>query len=114
MSCSVCPNCGYALEPLAAFSLGDLFIDKGGAFVWWRKRPVPLTTAERLIVTTLARADGVPVRHDILAESTGSESEDPDNCAAVLISRVKRKFREVDAAFRCIETVRGQGVRWAA
>lgn len=112
MTCTVCHNCGASLEPLEPFSLGKLFVDKAGAHIWWGEKPVPLTTAERIIVIALARADGAVMRRAALAEITGSESENPQNIVAVYVSRASAKFREIDPAFDRIENVHGAGLRW--
>jgi DNA-binding response OmpR family regulator len=107
-----CPSCGASLTAFASFAVGRLFVDKGGAVIWWNERPVQLTASERLIVIALARADGVPVKRDILAEVAGSESDNPDNCVDVLLCRAKAKFRAIDPNFDRIETIHGQGIRW--
>lgn len=112
MTLGACPMCGCSLKALDAFRLGRLFVDKGGAFIWWVEKPVHLTAAERLIVIALARADGVPVKRDVLADAAGSETDNPDNCADVLLCRAKKKFRDVDPFFDRIESVPGLGVRW--
>lgn len=109
---TLCPACGHSLASLEAFRVGELFIDKGGAFVWWRSHVVPLTTSERLMVIALARADGNPIRHDILSETVGSDSENPVDVVNVFLTRARAKFRAVDPEFDNIETVRGAGVRW--
>lgn len=107
-----CPHCGISLAALGAFHLGPLFVDKGGAFIWWKKVPIPLTLAEKLMVIALARAGGNPVGRHILAECAGSESDSPANAVAVMISRANRKFRAIDPAFDQIQSVRGMGLRW--
>lgn len=112
MTCTVCPNCGTALEPLNAYRIGRLFVDKGGAFIWWGPHVVPLTVSERLIVTTIARADGIPVRRDILADVTGYEGDEPENLAATYLCRINAKFHAIDPDFDQIENVWGVGLRW--
>jgi two-component system OmpR family response regulator len=109
---ATCPYCCRDLGPLEPFHLGPLFIDKGGAFIWWGESPVPLTGTERLIVTSLARADGAVVRRFAVADLIGSESDDPGNLVAVHLSRIRAKFRAIDPAFDAIENVHGQGLRW--
>jgi DNA-binding response OmpR family regulator len=112
VTCTVCHACGAALEPLEPFSLGKLFVDKAGAHVWWGEKPVRLSPAEKQIVLTLVRADGRIVKRAILAEVSGYDGDEPNNIAAVYVSRSNAKFREIDPAFDRIETLRGEGVRW--
>lgn len=114
MTLACCPNCGTNLSSFDATRFGNLFIDKGSAFIWWRERPVPLTPSERLIVTALARADGAPIARHILADAAGSDSDAPAGVANVHLTRIKSKFRRLDAGFDHIESVRGMGVRWRA
>lgn len=114
MTCSVCPNCGWSLQSLEAMTIGELFIDKAGAHIWWGKHPIQLTASERIIVITLARADGAMVKRDVLADACGYEGDAPDNIVAVFVSRIRRQFKAVDASFDAIENVRGSGLRWAA
>lgn len=112
MTCKTCPVCGTSLEILEAFTLGKLFVDKAGFRIWWGERVVPLTAAERLAVIAIVRADGVPVKRAAIAEASGYDGDGGVNLASVLISRAYSKFRAIDPAFDCIESVRGQGIRW--
>lgn len=109
---TLCPHCGFDLESIKPFTVGKLFVDAAGAFVWWGKSIVPLTAAERLIVVALARADGVPIKREVLAEISGYEGDHPENIVAVQVSRANKRFREVDPDFNRIENVHGAGLRW--
>lgn len=112
MICGVCPNCGFDLAKIEAFRIGPLFVDTGGARIWWRESPVRLTPSQRLIVSALARAGGAPIRKHILAEIVGHEGEQPENTVAVQVTRTNRAFHWVDPSFDRIENVRGSGLRW--
>jgi DNA-binding response OmpR family regulator len=112
VTCSVCPRCGYALEALEAFTLGSLGVEASGAAVWWSGHPVPLTTAERLVLIAIVRAGGNTVTRDVLAECEGYDGDRPENNTNVLVHRIKKAFLAIDRTFDRIETVRGQGIRW--
>jgi len=113
MACTVCPNCGLDLERFAPIHSGDL--DLEAHEVRWKGRRVPLRPSGRLIVSTLVRADGIPVSRNALIEALGCEqANDPVNVVAVQMTHVRRAFHDIDPAFHAIETVRDIGVRWAA
>lgn len=114
MSCAVCPNCGLDLEPLEAFSVGPLSIDKAASEIRWQGKVVPLRPSGRLMVAALARAEGMPIRRHVLAEIIGSEGDEPGNIIAVQMCRTIATFRQADPSFDRIQNVRGQGFRWAA
>jgi len=112
MTCT-CPNCGFALERIEPFTVGELTVDGEFGDVTWRGVRVPLTPREKAIVITLARGDGTPIKRIGLAEVIGSdELLDPGNLVDVMICKARRKFRELDASFDRIESVWGVGVRW--
>lgn len=114
MTCTTCPNCGWSLATLDPLRSGELFIDKGGAHVWWGKSVIPLTASERLILIALVRADGAPMKREVLADVVGYDGDAPAQLVAVYASRIRRRFKAVDRSFDQIETVRGSGLRWAA
>lgn len=112
MTITVCPNCGLNLVALHALELGDLKIEYDGAIIAWRGRAVPMSPVERLMILSLARADGAPVRRTALADAMGYEGENPENIVAVHLARIQKRFRELDPAFDHIENVRLRGIRW--
>jgi two-component system response regulator ChvI len=113
MTCAVCPNCGLDLERFEDTQRGDLTIRMHE--ILWRGRRVSLTMSQRLMVSAIARADGKTVRRNALAGIIETEdSLDPFNVVAVLISRIRRAFRDVDPEFDALKTVWGEGIRWAA
>lgn len=113
MTCTVCPNCGTDLERFAPISRGDLAVAPHE--VRWKGRRIDLSPSRRIIVTAIARADGVPVAMMALAEATGSsDCNDPCGLVAVHLTHIRKAFRAVDPAFAGLETVRATGVRWAA
>lgn len=113
MTCTVCPNCGTDLERYGVIERGDLVVAPHE--VRWKGRRVTLTPSQRLIVSAIVRADGVPVAKKALAEACGcDERADPANIIAVQIVRVRQAFRAIDPAFAALETIWGTGLRWAA
>jgi DNA-binding response OmpR family regulator len=113
MACEVCPNCGYDLERFEPVHVGDLSIS--ACEVRWKDHLVPLSQAERMIFTAVVRARGIPVKRLALAEVIGSEEcKDPRNLVTVLLCRIRKAFQSIDPDFSGLETVRSEGLRWAA
>lgn len=107
-----CPHCGTDLTAFEPFSIGALGIEHNGAVIRWNGHRIHLTPCERLILLTIARAGGNPVKRTILAEATGYEGDDPENLIAVQITRIRANFRAIDPGFDRIENVHGVGLRW--
>jgi two-component system response regulator ChvI len=107
-----CPKCGYDLKALHDLTLGDLTILYDGAIILWKDERVGISPTERLMLMSIARADGAPVKRQILAEVMGYEGDDGDNIVAVHLSRINRRFREIDPGFDQIENIRAAGLRW--
>ena len=106
-----CPSCGYNLSSLNGIRHGALSIERG--VIYWNAHRIKLTRSENILVQAIAGGDGHAIKLSGLIEAVGSESGDPRNLAAVLVCRIRRKFRQVDADFDAIETVGGYGYRWA-
>lgn len=72
-----------------------------------------LTRAEFDLLAALVQADGTALSRDYLLEVTGSaESGSGARGIDVLISRIRRKLKDGSLASR-VQTVAGQGYRWA-
>lgn len=112
MTASTCPKCGFDLMALHALTIGDLRIEHDGAVILWRGKLVALSRCERLVLLSLARANGATVGRSILAEAGGYDGNDPSNWTAVIVHRVIEKFRYVDPGFDAIENIRNLGLRW--
>lgn len=108
-----CPNCGYQLQRLEDFTLGDLHVSGEFGMVTWRGMVPHLTATERTIVIALAMAKGGFVRRQGLIEAGGFEERaDPDNQLSVFVKRIREAFQQIDPDFDSIETARRLGLRW--
>lgn len=112
---STCPHCGHDLAALEMTNFGQLGIEDGGSRIYWQTHEVRLTRAERLIVLGIVRLQGRIISWEALCEiAPGEACADPKNVVNVLVSRIRKLFRNVDPEFTCIETVWGVGLRWRA
>lgn len=112
MTVTCCPSCGADLAALHAIELGDLKVDYSGAVILWKGKRVTVRPSATLILLTILRAAGHPVKRWVLAEAAGYEGENADNLAAIYLHQINAAFRAVDPSFGMIANVRGQGVRW--
>lgn len=112
-----CPNCGIDFLRRDDVEIGDLRASLYGD-TFWRGNRVKLTLSEAEIVQTLARAPGRYVLPDALLNVLGSAGT--TNLIAVMVCRIRLKFREAEKAmgreptFDRIESRRGcdTGYRW--
>jgi DNA-binding response OmpR family regulator len=113
VSCAVCPNCGYDVEPIGEmFRLGELSIEHG-VIVTWKGEHIDLGANERLMLLGIARLEGAVIKRPALAEAVGYDGEGSrSNYVAVYLNRLNKRFRRVDPSFDQIQNVRGEGVRW--
>lgn len=117
MGCVTCPNCGTDLGIFDKFQLGHLVV-WGNVGVYWKDRRVRLNPAQRLLTIALARAKGALIPTYVLAEIIGYDGDQPREIVAVIASRVRTAFREVDPYFCAIEADGearfARGLRWVA
>lgn len=115
MSPCNCPNCGYQLQRLEDFDLGDLHVSGEFGMVAWRGQVPHLTKTERAIVLAIAMAKGRIITRQALIEAGGFEEvSSPSNQLAQFIHRIRDAFLEVDPAFDKIRNEHGIGYRWVA
>jgi len=89
---------------------GELVIDKDCLLVEWKGKKVDLTLTEFWVVHSLARIPGhVKNRSQLMSEASIFVDE---GTVTSHIKRIRRKFREADPDFDCIETMYGMGYRW--
>lgn len=116
MTCATCPNCGFDLERLQDFEVGDLAIAHG-CEVRWRGKMVRLTSAQTLIVRAIAADVGLWVSNGALAEVIGYDGDEPGANLSTHFHRIRHSFREIDPIFDMIERCPGRdsrGTRWRA
>jgi len=89
---------------------GELVIDKDCLLVEWKGKKVDLTLTEFWVVHSLARIPGhVKNRSQLMSEASIFVDE---GTVTSHIKRIRKKFREADPDFDCIETMYGMGYRW--
>ena len=92
---------------------GPLRLDPGRFEVRWRGKPVVLTRSEFQILGALARNRGmVLAREQLLDLARGDDAVVTDRTVDTFVKRLRKKIRDVDAAFDEIETVFGVGYRY--
>ena len=92
---------------------GPLRLDPNRFEAKWRGKPVTLTRSEFQILGVLARHRGtVLARERLLDIARGDDAVVTDRTVDTFIKRLRKKIRDVDAAFDEIETVFGVGYRY--
>jgi two-component system, OmpR family, response regulator len=89
---------------------GELALDTGTMQVSWRGQAVDLTLTEYWIVHALVRIPGHVKTRTQLMDDANCVVDDATITSHV--KRIRRKFREIDPDFDCIETRYGAGYRW--
>ena len=92
---------------------GDLEINKTRHTCQWKGKAVDLTITEFLILASLVEKPGqVKTRDQLIDKAYGSSVYIDDRTIDSHIKRLRRKFKEADADFACIETLYGVGYRY--
>ena len=97
-------------QPGSSIIVGDLVIDVPCMQVAWKGEKVDLTLTEFWIVHSLARHPGHVKKREQLMQDAKMFVD--DGTITTHIKRIRRKFREIDKDFDCIDTVYGMGYRW--
>ena len=93
---------------------GRLEMDPARYQVKWQDRDVTLTVTEFMILETLAQRPGVVKTRDQLMDAAYQDDVYVDDRTIDShIKRLRRKFRQLDPAFKAIETLYGVGYRFA-
>jgi two-component system response regulator ChvI len=96
-----------------ALEVGALRLDPKRFEARWRGQPIALTRSEFQILGALARHRGnVLAREQLLDIARGDDAVVTDRTVDTFIKRLRKKIRDVDAAFDEIETVFGVGYRY--
>ncbi|MFT7558749.1 MAG: two-component system OmpR family response regulator [Flavobacteriales bacterium] len=78
--------------------------------VRWEGSPIDLTITELWIVHALAQFPGHVKNRQQLMDAANVVLD--DNTITSHVKRIRKKFKEVDAGFDCIQTAYGMGYRW--
>jgi two-component system OmpR family response regulator len=89
-----------------------LMIDVDCLLVEWKGQRVDLTLTEFWIVHALARIPGHVKNRDQLMSEANIFVD--DSTVTSHMKRIRKKFKEVDKEFECVETMYGMGYRWNA
>jgi two-component system response regulator ChvI len=106
------PALAGALGP-DVLEVGRLRLDPGRFEARWAGQPITLTRSEFQILGALARHPGtVLAREQLLDLARGDDAVVTDRTVDTFVKRLRKKLRDVDAAFDQIETVFGVGYRY--
>jgi len=89
---------------------GNLMIDTNCLLIEWKNEKIDLTLTEFWIVHSLARNPGYVKSRDQLMSEANIFVDDATVTSH--IKRIRKKFKEIDNDFDCIETIYGMGYRW--
>ena len=93
--------------------VGRLRLDPARFEAKWKGKPIALTRSEFQILGALARHRGtVLAREQLLDLARGDDAVVTDRTVDTFVKRLRKKIRDVDAAFDEIETVFGVGYRY--
>jgi DNA-binding response OmpR family regulator len=93
--------------------VGPLRLDPSRFEAKWRGKAIVLTRSEFQILGALARHRGtVLARERLLDLARGDDAVVTDRTVDTFVKRLRKKIRDVDAAFDEIETVFGVGYRY--
>ena len=96
-----------------ALEVGPLRLDPARFEAKWRGTAIALTRSEFQILGALARHRGtVLARERLLDLARGDDAVVTDRTVDTFVKRLRKKIRDVDAAFDEIETVFGIGYRY--
>lgn len=94
-------------------SRGELELDSDRYLVRWKKKVVPLTVTEFLILRALVRHPGhVKSRKQLMEEGYPYDAYVSERTIDSHIKRLRSKFAEIDPDFSGIDTVHGVGYRY--
>lgn len=89
---------------------GLLRIDIGLMSVEWMGQAIQLTITEIWIVHALTQHPGHVKTRQQLMDAANVVLD--DNTVTSHVKRIRKKFKDVDSAFNCIQTAYGMGYRW--
>lgn len=89
---------------------GELKLNMDRMNVQWSEQSIDLTITELWIVHALAQYPGHVKNRQQLMDAANVVLD--DNTITSHIKRIRKKFKEVDTDFDCIQTAYGMGYRW--
>lgn len=93
-------------------SRGNLSINMDRMIARWQEKLIDLTVTELWIVHSLAQHPGHVKNRQQLMDAANVVLD--DNTITSHIKRIRKKFKEQDPTFDCIQTAYGMGYRWNA
>ncbi|HOO51330.1 MAG TPA: response regulator transcription factor [Alphaproteobacteria bacterium] len=92
---------------------GSLELDDDRHLCSWKSQPINLTVTEYLLIKSLAISPGhVRSRDQLITAAYGESIYVDDRTIDTHIKRIRRKFKQADQNFDCIETLYGVGYRY--
>ena len=90
--------------------IGDISIDEASMTIQWKDSPINLTPTEfDILCAILKTPEGVSIEDLVNATRQGVVE---DNTINTHILHIRKKFKKVDAEFKCIKTRYGFGYGW--
>ncbi|MDY0029656.1 MAG: response regulator transcription factor [Pseudobdellovibrionaceae bacterium] len=92
---------------------GPLEMDDDRHLCKWNDQSITLTVTEYLLIKSLAISPGhVRTRDQLITSAYGESIYVDDRTIDTHIKRIRRKFKDIDPDFDCIETLYGVGYRY--
>ena len=109
----VLPKGADGTEADVIIKRGALEMNKTRHLCLWKNQPVDLTITEFLMLYALVEKTGMVKTRDQLIDSAyGSNVYIDDRTVDSHIKRLRKKFKDIDKDFACIETLYGVGYRY--
>ena len=109
---SLCPCCGTDITLDTPVLINDYFMTGAGFPLMYKGTKVPLTHSEALVCWSLMKNYPGYVTIDALAERCGTSAEDTTNLVRALISKIRRKLRELQAPEPILSLCRHNAYIW--
>ncbi len=92
---------------------GALEMDDDRHLCKWNGQSITLTVTEYLLIKSLAISPGhVRTRDQLITAAYGESIYVDDRTIDTHVKRIRRKFKDIDSSFDCIETLYGVGYRY--
>lgn len=93
--------------------IGSLTLNRAAFNVCWKSEPVHLSTNQFKVVDYLASyPEFTRDLWSIIDHASNVEKDVLERSACSIIKNIRKSFKEIDAGFNAIRTIRGQGYLW--
>lgn len=107
---SICPHCGFDLEPDKLIERDGFRLDPRGT-TDFNGHPVRLTRAQSIFLASVAKVAPRPISYGALIDRMGIEGRHERNVLSVQMSHLRKRLDAFDIPLP-IQAVRSVGYQW--